>query len=247
MAQEGAYGALEEVAHAVGWLACALTVPSERIRAMKRMLLVLALAVALLGVLAAPAWAYVNPQPNTAYITSFVEPGQWCEWAGPLDPFNVIVHPIDENDPLALIPHGWNVVVTREWFDTRLGATLIPLEYFNTLAISRSTGGWRFAITKAACGVRYWSRAYRTGDPGLPSWVWARDWWVPLGKLPPGDYSGTVTQFAPHAIPSWVDWGDDTADPPIPPHTLPLLHPIWLQPVSDDLNWTQRISFTVGD
>jgi hypothetical protein len=39
---------------------------------MKRLLLVLVLAVALTGLIAAPAWAYVNPQPNTAYITSFV-------------------------------------------------------------------------------------------------------------------------------------------------------------------------------
>ena len=41
---------------------------------------------------------------------------------------------------------------------------LIPAEYFTTMAISGSHGCWRFAITKAACGLRYWSPAYEFGD-----------------------------------------------------------------------------------
>jgi hypothetical protein len=202
---------------------------------MKRFLLVLVLTVALLGVLAVPASAYYAPQQRTAYITSYVpytDAGvtySWVEWAGPSDPYTII----DRSGP---IPHGYKVVVTREWFDSRLGATLIPAEYFTTMSISRSTGCPSFKITKAACGLRYWSPAYKTGDPGVPVGTWARDWWVPLGKLPPGDYSGTVTQFAPRAFPSWFDW-DNWA-------LLPLCSPIMQQPA--DLNWPQEVSFTVN-
>ena len=203
---------------------------------MKRFLLVLACAAALLGLLAAPASAWYAPQRHTAYITSYVpytDAGvtyDWAEWAGPSDPYGII----DRSGP---IPSGYKVVVTREWFDSRLGATLIPAEYFNTMAVSRSSGCWSFAITEAACGVRYWSPAYEFGDD-FPVGTWARDWWVPLGRLAPGHYSGWVTQFAPRAIPSWMDWDNWVIRPP--------RHPVWLQPVSDELNWTQDISFTVS-
>jgi hypothetical protein len=204
---------------------------------MKRLLLVFVFAFALLGLLATPAFAFYASQEKTAYITSFVpydENGvrvaDWISWNGGND---VAYH-------VGPIPHGWNVVVTREWFDARLGATLIPAEYFNTMAISGTSDGspcFSFAITKAACGLRYWSPAYKLDPAGDPQ-LWARDWWVPLGKLPPGDYSGWVTQFAPHAFPTWMDQYAETAE------YLPLLHPIWLQPV--DWNWTQDISFTMN-
>jgi hypothetical protein len=201
---------------------------------MKRFLLTFVLAAALLGLFAVPASAYYAPREHTAYITSFFEPGvvDWVEFADV------------QNSPFALtertgpIPHGYNVVITREWFDSRLGATLIPAEYFTTMQLSRSSGSPSFAISKAACGLRFWSPAYKTGDPDVPSGMWARDWWVPLGKLPAGTYSGTVTQFAPRAFPSWFDLENWVIRPPS--------DPIWLQPVADDLNWTQDISFTVA-
>jgi hypothetical protein len=213
---------------------------------MKRLLLVLVLAVALTGLLAAPASAFLAPRQHTAYITSYLDPGQWAQWNGPKDPLGLTAHPTGPHDPLARIPHSWNVVVTREWFDSRLGATLIPAEYFNTVRIARTHGGWAFAIKKAARGVRYWSRAYKFGYEAagfVPAGTWARDWWVPLGKLAPGHYSGWVTQFAPLAFVSWMDWGDETANPPIPASIRPLDQPIVNQPA--DLNWTQHISFTV--
>lgn len=209
---------------------------------MKKLLLVFVFAAALLGLLAAPAWAFYAPQQKTAYITSYVpytDAGvtySWAEWAGPSDPYNII-------DRSGSIPHGYKVVVTREWFDSQLGATLIPYEYFNTMRISRSHGHWSFAIAKAARGLRYWSPAYEFGGD-FPVGTWARDWWVPLGKLSPGDYSGWVTQSAPLAFVSWLDWGDEEAVPPIPPSIRPLDQPIVQQPA--DLNWTQQVSFTVA-
>jgi hypothetical protein len=202
---------------------------------MKRFVFVVVLVAACLLVFAAPASAYYAPQEKTAYITSFVpytDAGttySWVEWAGPSSPF-------DFNGRSGPIPHGYNAVVTREWFDNRLGATLIPVEYFNTLSISRSSGRPRLAITTAWRGLPYWSPTYLTGDPGFPDKTWARDWWVPLGKLPAGSYGGWVTQFAPRAFPSWFDF-DNWA-------LLPLRSPILNQPA--DVNWTQDISFTVA-
>ncbi|MCX6363525.1 MAG: hypothetical protein NTW58_05040 [Actinobacteria bacterium] len=200
---------------------------------MKKLPLVVVLVAACLLLFAAPASAwYVQPQTSTAYITSFVGPGQWVEWTDLNDPFGWEVRDCP-------IPHGYDVVVTREWSDTRPGATLIPAEYFTTMAIhgQRSDGSYfSFTITKAACGLRYWSPAYRFGDP-FESWVWWRDWWVHLGPLGKGTYSGTVTQFAPHAFPTWMD--QDTGE------IQPLFQPIMLQPA--DCNWVQDISFTVGD
>jgi len=208
---------------------------------MKRFLLAFVFAAALLGLFAAPASAYLAPQQHTAYITSYVpytDAGvtyRWAEWAGPSDPYNII-------DRSGSIPHGYKVVVTREWFDSQLGATLIPHEYFNTMRIKRLHGGWSFAIKKAARGLRYWSRAYKFGGEaaGWPAGTWARDWWVPLGKLPRGHYRGWVTQFAPLAFVSWMDWGTDET----PPSIRPLDQPIVNQPA--DLNWTQHVSFTVA-
>jgi hypothetical protein len=198
---------------------------------MKRFLLAFVLAAALLGLFAVPASAYYAPRQHTAYITSFVQPGvvDWAEWNGPDDPFAL-------TEQVGPIPHGYDVVITREWFDSRLGATLIPAEYFTTMQLSRSSDRPSFTISKAASGLRFWSPAYKTGDPDFPTGMWARDWWVPLGKLPPGDYSGTVTQFAPHTFPSWFDWTNWVL--------LPLRSPIMQQPA--DLNWTQDISFTVA-
>jgi hypothetical protein len=202
---------------------------------MKRLLLVVVLVAACLLLFAAPASAwYAQPQTSTAYITSFVGPGQWVEWTNLNDPFGFEVRDYP-------IPHGCDVVVTREWTDTRLGATLIPAEYFSTMAIHgyRPDGSpcFSFPITKAACGLRYWSPAYRFGDP-FASWVWWRDWWVHLGPLDTGTYSGTVTQFAPHAFPTWLD---DKMN------VLPLFKPKMVRPSDPYVNWTQGISFTVGD
>ncbi len=207
---------------------------------MKRFVLVVMLVAACLLLVAAPASAYLAPRQHTAYITSYLEPGQWAQWNGPSDPFDLTTHPTGPDDPLARIPHGWNVVVTREWFDSRLGATIIPYEYFNTMRISRLHGHWSFAIKKAARGIRYWSRAYKfNGEAaGFPAETWARDWWAPLGKLRPGHYRGWVTQTAPLTFLSWMDWGTDV----IPPSIRPLDNPIVQQPA--DLNWTQHVSFT---
>jgi hypothetical protein len=199
---------------------------------MKRFLLVFVLAAALLCVAAVPASAYYAPREHTAYITSFVEPGvvDWVEFA------DLQSSPFALTERTGPIPLGYNVVVTREWFDSRLGAALIPAEYFTTMKVSRSTGCPSFAITRAACGLRFWSPAYKMGDPDFHAETWARDWWVPLGKLPPGTYGGTVTQFAPRAFPSWFDWETRVL--------LPLRSPVMQQPA--DLNWTQDISFTVA-
>jgi hypothetical protein len=205
---------------------------------MKRLLIVVVLVAACLLLFAAPASAwYAYPQTPGAYITSFLDENsnQWTYLSDPEDPFSFVVR----DDP---IPQGYDVVVTREWFDTRLGATLIPAEYFSTMAIYKDgSTAPIFAITKAVAGLRYFSPAYRFGDP-LDGRVWARDWWVHLGQLPPGEYTGWVTQFAPRAVPLWIPVWDAAPEDLV---VKPLCHPDMLPP--SELNWTQEISFTVAE
>jgi hypothetical protein len=193
---------------------------------MKKLLLVVVLVAACLAMFAAPASAFYAPQQNTAYIPHWMQGAGWLEWA-PDNPYGIIEH---YGEP---IPNGMNVVVTVEWFDSRLGATLIPAEWFHTMAIS-SSNGTRFAITKAACGLRYWSPAYRWADPNDDPLLWARDWWVPLGKLHPGDYTGWIRGVVPRAFPTWID--QDTGA------WRPLCSPYKFQP--EDV--TENISFTVA-
>ena len=138
--------------------------------------------------------------------------GFWFSWDGTsTDAAYVIEH----SGP---IPYGMNVVVTAEWMDTRLGATLAPVDWLHTMTLS---GPKSFAIKNAACSLRYWSPAYRFVDPGFPPGAWARDWWVPLGVLPPGDYTVTVREFVPRAFPSWVDWDANALLPLFSPVMIP--------------------------
>jgi hypothetical protein len=213
---------------------------------MKKLLLVLVLAAACLLLFAAPASAmFYNPQLNTAYVTHWGGGDHWLEWVPTQDdPWNLVGH----ED--GLIPHGMNVVITAEWFDTRLGATLIPAEWFHTMAISKSKADGRpsfsFTIKDPAGGLRYWSPAYPLDPTGVfdpdRTWEWARDWWVPLGKLPAGHYSGWVRNIVPHAFPTWEEQDDDYG------YRLPLGSPLIVQPSYFYDHWfpaQEDISFTV--
>ena len=161
---------------------------------MKRLPLVVVLVVACLLLFAAPASADFPyaPQTNTAYIPHWsggIDHGFWLSFVGG--------EAVENDGP---INHDMNVVVTAEWFDTRLGATLVPAEWFHSL---RVTGPKCFTISLAR-SPRYWSPAYQI-DPVNDARQWARDWWVPLGKLPPGHYTISVREFVPHAFPTWQD------------------------------------------
>lgn len=254
----GAYGADENRALAAVDVANARLIPLERIRAMrmKRLLLVVVLVTACLLLFAAPASAiFYNSQQHTAYVTHWGGGDVWMEWVPTAsDPNNIVGHWATYDDdgnviaPPDPIPHDYNVVITAEWFDTRLGATLIPAEWFHTMAISKTDGPpcFRFAIKTAAGGLRYWSPAYQFDPTGIfdpnRTWEWARDWWVPLGKLPAGHYSGWVTNIVPRAFPTWEDQTTDAGD------RLPLCSPFIITPsyfYDNIFPAKEDISFTV--
>jgi hypothetical protein len=201
---------------------------------MKRLLLLLALTIVVFALGASPAYAWLAPQHDTAYISPYSNPVGWVEWVGNSNnPFATVDH-------TDAIPHGWNVVVAVTWADLRLGATLVPCEVFHTLSIAHTTGCPTYKLPTAASALRYWSRPYQWDSSADPK-VWARDWWVPLGKMPAGDYTGLVREWAPRAFPTWID--------PVTGADLDLAHPYILAPYDtnndpDNPPWT--VSFTVA-
>ena len=61
--------------------------------------------------------------------------------------------------------------------------------------------------------VRYWSPPYEWDAAQMPG-VWARDWWLPLGKLGKGTYTGWVRERVIAKFPTWLDEnGNIQADP----------------------------------
>lgn len=166
---------------------------------MKRLLLLVFIAVLALGAFAAPAWAWYAPQEKTAYIDGFTPVG-WVQWKAD-DPYNVTFR----DDP---IPRGWPVFAATTWYDfNRPAVTMAPLWVFNSFAFSRE-GGCATKSVLGCAGVRLWSPVYAMGEqqPG----AFARDWWVPIGRagsksLPSGHYTGWFREVVPRAIPTWTD------------------------------------------
>jgi len=163
---------------------------------MKRLAVLVLLTGVILAASATPAWAWYAPKQNTAYI-DISTPKGWVEWAGPSDPLSVVAHK-------DAIPRGWPVVVSLTWLDGEIGARLAPAVLNETLSLKRSGGGWKFAITDPAKSVKYWSPAYQWDTVKYPG-VWAMDWWVPLGKLTAGTYTGWTKDRALGPVPSWLD------------------------------------------
>ena len=104
---------------------------------MKRLLLVVVLVAACLLLFAAPASAsFYNPQTDTAYIPHWSggidDTGFGFSLDGTVDPSDPYAGLMDNYGPIS---HDTNVVVTAEWFDTRLGATLVPAKWFHSFKI----------------------------------------------------------------------------------------------------------------
>jgi hypothetical protein len=51
-------------------------------------------------------------------------------------------------------------------------------------------------------------------NPAMPG-VWASDWWVPLGTLTSGDYSGTVRDVGPRDFLTWLGEDADVVAEPV--------------------------------
>lgn len=181
---------------------------------MKRFILIIVLVTAALALSAAPALAWYAPQPQTAYIDYWSVPHGWLEWNGPGDPYGATIR-------RGAIPRGWDVVVATSWADSRRGAEMAPANMQHGLTVAKQGGGWQLRVRLP--GSSFWSPVYAWG-PSLPG-AWARDWWVPLGKLAPGDYSGTVRDVAPRAFPTWLDEEGFVTEPIIMPawdETIPI-------------------------
>ena len=173
-----------------------------------------------------------NHQTNPAYLPYWSrgvgDTGYWLSWDDSIDPNDPFAGLIENVGP---IPYGMNVAVTAEWFDTRLGATPVPFEWFRSLRVT----GPKCLTVSLALSPRYWSPACQS-DPVDDPRQWARDGWVPLGKLPAGAYTISVRQFMTHAL--------STGQDPETGVYLPLCKPIMVRRggVTEPL-----ISFTVAE
>jgi hypothetical protein len=189
-------------------------------RAVKRLLLLLAACLVVIGVIAGPAGAYYNPKPNTAYVFVFDNRG-WDEWVGP--------GPTDTMHHTGAIPRGFRVALGTMWADGQFGARLAPAEFLHTYSLQRAQGGWARRALDPGRTVRYWSPVYQPDASQMPG-VWARDWWVPLGNLATGSYTGWVRERTVAAYPTWIDENGNV-----------LSDPVWLPKYS--MKWQQL--FTV--
>jgi hypothetical protein len=186
---------------------------------MKRLVLLLALSLLILGAVAGPAVAWYDVKPHTAYVTTYQAKG-WDEWTGP--------GPFDTTHHKGAIPHGYKVVLGMTWIDSELGAKLAPVEFLHTFALIKVGGAWSRGVLDPGKTVRYWSPAYEwdaAAEPGL----WAEDWWVPLGKLAKGTYTGWARERVLSSYPTWTDESGLVTDP------------IWL----DKFDTTWKHTFTV--
>jgi hypothetical protein len=173
---------------------------------MRRFLLLLAVVLLALAAFAPAAMAWYAPAEHTAYIDFWFDPTSWYEWDADA-PDGLIEH----NEP---IPADWPVVVATTWLDSRRGAAIAPLFILHTMTVQNTDGSWTFAVPTANKGTRYWSPIYEWDPVTMPGF-WGRDWWVPLGTLPPGRYTGAVHEWAPEDFPTWVDEEWNLLDDPI--------------------------------
>jgi hypothetical protein len=178
----------------------------------KRMLLLLAVCLLVLGIVAGPAAAYYDPNPRTAYLFVFDNSG-WDEWVGP--------GPNDTQHHTGAIPRGFRVALGTMWADGEFGVRLAPLEFLHTFALHKAGGGWAKRALDPAPTVRYWSPPYEVDAAQMPG-VWARDWWIPLGKLAKGTYVGWVRERAVASFPSWLDENGNVLTEPVwqPPYDV---------------------------
>jgi hypothetical protein len=166
---------------------------------MKKLLLVSVLAVALLGLLASPAFAYqatLTPQPNSAYVV----PAQ--EWFG-----GNIVNFTDSTGNWSTdefvpggpvtIPSGYNVWILWGWGSPIRGTVQnIPSDLLSSFSVS-GDNGYSWALS-AAAAQPLWTDLYNAGTgPAFNkanASIWQRDWYVDLGPLADGSYAGSTIQ-----------------------------------------------------
>jgi len=178
---------------------------------MKRLLLVLALAVALLGLLAAPALAYQAPlsvAENTAYV---VIGGQlfnghvWWDFNPPEygTPHDSLTEPI---------PYGYDVLLYTGVVAPNRGSVVSwpSIAFFNTTLTGDN--GYGLSLGTAA-SKQLWSTVWNAGVYAAFNkefaTYWQRDWYVDLRALDVGSYSGSTHEKVIHPVAD-LSFGGDT-------------------------------------
>jgi len=201
---------------------------------MKRFLLALLLAVSVLGVLAAPAFADLRPSVDTAYVVPKM--GVWLEIKGDV---NV---PVKYGHPLSYpIPANYDVMIDVPWRGITYGlVNTVPLALKFQVSIpaagldmsqAQAMAYWSGAVL----WDQYWKDLLGTTIPAFNSSIgakaYANHWWGAVTgassvatkltadkKLAQGTYSGLLTETVLRTI---IDLKLNTAGQTTPVKVLP--------------------------
>jgi hypothetical protein len=196
------------------------------------LLLLTVLAVACLGLLAAPALANypVSGMPHTAYLHVWwgSEPIYWLECDGTGPDANWDGHsasaPMDpENQwPYKAIPADYRVVVSAVWAGwPKAQIKLIPFTQALTCTMNGPTGRqiWWMTPRRARC---YWGPVEYGWDSSTiyqeSTQIWVTSWTCDLGRLRPGTYTGHAKWVV--RVP-YLDFETPSEDDPNAPTVYP--------------------------
>ncbi len=183
---------------------------------MKRFLLVLLLAAALLSLLAAPALADLRGSLETAYVVPKTG-GVWLEVTGDVNAPTLLVHL-----PRTPIPANHDIIIDAPWRGITRGLVqTVPLALLYQVSIPAagvdiSQGEARAYWSGAVLWDQYWSSLLGpipAFNPRIGAKAYANHWWGPLTgdagtaanltsdkKLPPGTYAGLFTETVVRTI-----------------------------------------------
>jgi hypothetical protein len=187
---------------------------------MKRFLLVFLLAAALLGLLAAPAFAEAPWAPtfrlpvNTAYVFTYLG-GSWFSATGDPSAPTLVAHwtTFDDNDnivkPADPIPANYDICMQLSWKGLDYGLIQkLPTDYLLTLSIPQLDVDLSRDAAKAYwTGPYLWDQYWVDATGGNPivgfnehlgTMGYANRWLLPLGKLPRGAYTVAYTEYWRH-------------------------------------------------
>jgi hypothetical protein len=215
----GAYGAVEKGCSAGVCLADVMSGSFERIRVMKKLFLMLALAVMLSFALAAPAFADLRPSVKTAYVVPKL--GVWLEVKGDVNIPVKYVHLLtNPNDP---IPANYDVILDVPWRGITRGLVqTVPLALKYQVSIpaagldmsrDEAMAYWSGAVL----WDQYWSTLLNATipafNPSIGAQAYANHWWGAVTgaasvamnltsdkKLPQGSYTGLLTETVVRTI-----------------------------------------------
>lgn len=159
---------------------------------MKRITLLVALAMVLALAFAAPAFGWAVTPEDGAYLSPFEN-----TWYDVTDGDIVAIY-----DLSVPIQAGTSVWGTSGWITyTRGLARSIPQCIFYKLSIDGDA-----VVPTFAAGKLIWSRVYAEDlrdvypafNPRIGAKMFARDWWAPLGVPDAGPYEGVLTEKFAH-------------------------------------------------